>query len=363
MHSSPSQRFVSVDALRGLTVAVMIFVNDPGDWSHIFGPFGHAAWHGCTPTDLIFPTFLFLVGVSLALAGGPKLDNAVDTAALQRSWWWRAARIIALGWLLAGIAVLTLPSSPGDTVPWRPMGILPRIGICFGLGGWLYLHLATKARWFVYAGLLLVYGGLLLWWGDLTRDHSLPSRVDALVLGHFAYHYDAATGVGFDPEGLLSTLGALSNTVLGALCGDWLRRRQLRPIVLTGAAFIAAGLLLHWKVLPLNKNLWTPPFALFTGGISALALAAVHTLVDRLGVPPIGRRFGVNAITVYTGSILLLCLLDGTPLHAWLYSHLFDPMIPALGAKAVSHVYALSEVLFWWLIVLWMDIKRIRLSI
>lgn len=363
MQSSPSQRFVSVDALRGLTVAAMIFVNDPGDWSHIFGPFGHAAWHGCTPTDLIFPTFLFIVGVSLALAGGPKLDHPAELAGLQRSWWWRALRIVALGWLIAGIAVLTLPAPPGESVPWRPMGILPRIGICFGIVGFLYLHLAARARWFVYAGLLAVYGALLLWWGDLTKDHSLPSRVDALVLGHFAYHYSDATGLGYDPEGLMSTLGALSNTLLGTLCGDWLRRRQLKPIVMVGAAFVTAGLLLHWKLLPMNKSLWTPPFALFSGGFSALALAAVQALIDRFDAPPLGQRFGVNAITVYAGGILLLCLLDGTPLHAWFYARIFDPLIPAVGAKIVSHLYALAQVLFWWLVVMWMDKRRWRLSI
>ncbi|MEK8033629.1 heparan-alpha-glucosaminide N-acetyltransferase domain-containing protein [Ideonella sp. DXS29W] len=363
MHSSSSQRFVSVDALRGLTVATMIFVNDPGDWSHIFGPFGHAAWNGCTPTDLVFPTFLFIVGVSLSLAGGPTLDQRADTTALQRSWWWRSLRIVALGWLLAAIAVWSLPASPNDPVPWRPMGILPRIGLCFGLGGWLYLHLAARTRWLVYAGLLTVYGGLLLWWGDLTRDHSLPSRVDALLLGHFAQHYDPATGLGFDPEGFLSTLGALSNTVLGTLCGDWLRRRRVAPIVQVGLGLAVTGLVLHWALMPMNKSIWTPPFALFSGGFSALALALVHTLVDRYGVPPLGRRFGVNAITAYTGGILMVCLLDGTPLHAWLYGHLFDSLIPALGAKVVSHLYALSEVLFWWLVMWWMDSRRIRLSI
>ncbi|HJV71385.1 acyltransferase family protein [Ideonella sp.] len=358
-----AQRFVSVDAMRGITVGAMIFVNDPGDWSHVFGPFGHASWHGCTPTDLIFPTFLFIVGVSLALAGGPRLETGGDVAALQRAWWWRSLRIVLLGWALAAVAVLSLPNSSVDPVPWRPLGVLPRIGICFGLVGWLYLHSAARTRWLVYAMLLASYGALLSWWGDLTRDHSLPSRVDARVLGAFAYHYNPATGLGYDPEGLLSTLGALSNTVLGALCGDWLRRRALRPIVIAGAVLVAAGLLLNRVWMPMNKALWTPPFALFSGGFSALALVLVHTLVERWHVPPYGRRFGVNAITAYAGSILMVCLLDGTPLHRWLYDHAFDPLIPLLGAKPVSHLYAALQLLFWWGVVWWMDKRRIRLSI
>jgi len=366
MEPSPpgAQRLVSVDAMRGITVGAMIFVNNPGDWSHIFGSvFGHAYWHGCTPTDLIFPAFLFLVGVSIALAGGPRLDSGTGIATLQRSWWWRALRIVALGWVLAAVAVFSLSNSSGEPVPWRPLGVLPRIGICFGLVGWLYLHAAGRARWLVWAALLAGYGALLAWWGDLTRDHSLPSRVDAAVLGSFAYHYDPVTGLGYDPEGIVSTLGALSNTVLGTLCGDWLRRRQLRPIVATGVVLVAAGLLLHRSWMPMNKALWTPPFALFSGGFSALALVLVHTLVERWHVPPLGRRFGVNAITAYAGSILMVCLLDGTPLHAWLYANVFDELIPVLGAKPASHLYAALQVLFWWAVVFWMDKRRIKLSI
>ena len=376
-------RFVSVDAMRGLTVAAMIFVNNPGDWSHIFGPFGHASWHGVTPTDIIFPTFLFIVGVSLALAAGPKLEAGADMAALQRAWWWRALRIVLLGWVLAAIAVAMLPTAPDDPIPWRPLGVLPRIGICFGLVGWFYLHSSSRLRWWAFAGLLAVYAALLIAWGDLTRDHSLPSRVDALLLGHFAYHYNGATGLGYDPEGILSTLGALASTLFGTQCGDWLRRQQLRPIVLTGAGFAAAGLLLHWAWvlpggsrwappaalhaalgwLPINKALWTPPFVLFAGGLSALALVVVHGLIEEWHLPPIGRRFGVNAITAYAGSILMVCLLDGTPLHGWIYGHDLAWMIPYVGEKVPSHLYALMNVLVFWLIVYWMDRRRIKLSI
>ena len=356
-------RFASVDAMRGITVAAMIFVNNPGDWSHIWGPFGHAWWHGCTPTDLIFPTFLFIVGVSLALAGGPKIEGGADLAELQRAWWWRALRILLLGWVLAAVAVFALPNSPDDPVPWRPMGVLPRIAICFGLAGWLYLHASGRTRWAIYAALLAGYGALLAWWGDLTRDHSLPSRVDAIVLGPFAYHYNMKTGLGYDPEGILSTLGALSNTLLGTACGDWLRRRRPVPILATGAGFVLAGLLLHHFWMPMNKALWTPPFALFSGGFSAVALVLVSTLVEGYRWPPLGRRFGVNAITAYAGSILMVCLLDGTPLHAWFYEHFLGSLIPSLGAKVVSHVYAAVQVLFWWLVVCWMDRRRIRVSI
>lgn len=356
------ERLDSVDALRGLTVAAMIFVNSPGDWSHLWWPFAHAEWHGCTPTDLIFPTFLFLVGVSLALAGGPRRDAGGDLAALQRAWWWRAGRILLLGWLLAGAIALAF----GTT--WRPLGVLQRIAICFAAVGWLYLHTAPRTRWIAWSLLLMGYGLLLQAGGDLGRDTSLPSRVDAWLLGPLAYRYDAATGLGYEPEGLLSTLGALASTLLGAACGDWLRRRQRRPIVLTGLACTVAGLGLHLTWLPMNKALWTPPFVLFTGGLSALALAAAHTLVDRQGWPPIGRRFGINAITAYAGSMLMVCVLGGVlvqgrSLQAGLYEQGFGWMQPRLGAAAASHAWALGQVVFWWLVLRWMDARRLRISI
>jgi predicted acyltransferase len=263
------------------------------------------------------------------------------------------------------------------------MGVLPRIGICFGLVGWFYLHSSRRLRWWTYAGLLVGYGALLLAWGDLSRDHSLPSRVDALLLGHFAYHYNGATGLGYDPEGIISTLGALASTLLGVQCGEWLRGRQLRAIALTGTGLLLAGLLLHWcwvtpgsghaaapaplhaalGWLPMNKALWTPPFAMFAGGFSALMLVAVHLLIERLHMPPIGRRFGVNAITAYAGSILMVCLLDGSPLHGWIYQGLLALTGTGTDPRVPSHLYALLNVLFFWLVVWWMDKRRIKFSI
>ncbi len=362
--ASPSfRRYSSIDAGRGLTIGAMIFANNPGDWSHVLGPFSHAQWHGCSLIDVGFPTFLFLVGVSLALAGGPRVDAGSDLRALQRAWWWRALRLLLLGWALAAVAVWALPQPEASAVPWRPMGILPRIAICFAAVGWVYLRTTERTRIALYGGLLLGYG-LLLWLdGDLSPERSLPSRVDAWLLGPFAYRYDPVTGLGFDPEGFLSTLGALSNTLLGALCGDWLRRGQWRRILWAGLVLLVAGYALHRGVMPMNKKLWTPSFAVFAGGFSAVALVVVHQLFDVRGWPPIGRRFGVNAITAYTGSILLLCLLDGTPLHAWLYEPLAAALAPYARPAVASHLYALAQVLFWWLVLWWMDRRRMRLSI
>ncbi|MEK8033628.1 heparan-alpha-glucosaminide N-acetyltransferase domain-containing protein [Ideonella sp. DXS29W] len=361
MNRPPSPRLDSVDALRGLTVAMMIFVNDPGDWSHLWWPFEHAEWHGCTPTDLIFPTFLFLVGVSLALAGGPKLDAAADVTGLQRAWWWRSLRILLLGWGLAALTAFSFDQH------MRLLGVLQRIALCFGLVGWLYLHTSSRQRWLTLAGLLGGYGLLLALGGDLGRDGSLPSRVDVALLGPWSYRYDAATGLGYEPEGLLSTLGAAASTLWGTLCGDWLRRRESRSIMAAGVTAALAGVALStWQ--PMNKALWTPAFVLFTGGVAALALVALHTAIDRRGAPPIGRRFGVNAITAYAGSMVMTCVMYGV---SWqgrsLHEHLFDAgfswISPLGGPEAASHAWALVQVGFWWGVLRWMDARRIRISI
>jgi predicted acyltransferase len=354
-------RLDSVDALRGLTVALMIFVNDPGDWAHLWWPFEHAEWHGCTPTDLVFPTFLFIVGVSLALAGGPKLDAGVDVAALQRAWWWRALRIVLLGWVLAALIAFSFGHW------WRPFGVLQRIGICFGVVGWLYLHASPRLRWGLLAALLTGYGLLLASGVDLGRDTSLPSRVDAMLLGRFAYRYDAATGLGYEPEGLLSTLGALATTLFGTACGDWLRRGERRPIIIVGVATVLAGLALNASQ-PMNKALWTPAFVLFTGGIAALALVLLHTAIDRHRAPPIGRRFGVNAITAYAGSMVMVCLMyglkwDGRSLHGHLFDAGFGWIVPHFGPEAASHAWALAQVAIWWAVLRWMDARKLRISI
>ena len=306
MNAPRPQRLDSVDALRGLTVAAMIFVNDPGDWSHLWWPFEHAEWHGCTPTDLVFPTFLFIVGVALALAGGPKLDAGSDLAPLQRAWWGRALRILLLGWALAALIAFSFGHH------WRPFGVLQRIAVCFGLVGWLYLHVSPRVRWGLLAVLLVGYGLLLSSGADLGRDTSLPSRVDATLLGPFAYRYDAATGLGYEPEGLLSTLGALATTLFGAACGDWLRRRERRPIVLAGLVATLAGVALHAVWQPMNKALWTPALVLFTGGLAG-ASSILAAGAEVTGRPRLARSAKIGALAAITTSAAALVHDLGRP--------------------------------------------------
>lgn len=352
------RRFASVDALRGITVAMMLLVNNPGDWSHAYAPLKHATWNGCTPTDLIFPTFLFIVGVSIALGIVPRLQRGVAHAPQRRAIVQRALRIVALGLTLHVVAWLTL-----HLAYFRPWGVLQRIGLCYLAAALLTLRLRARGQWAVIAALLIGYWALLAASGDTAEWTNLASRVDTAMLGPHAYQFDPATGLGHDPEGLLSTLPALATTLLGVRAGAWLRAGEVRRIAIAGALLLGAGA--AWSLmLPFNKNLWTSSYVLWAGGWAMLALGAAHVLIDRRGWPALGRRFGVNAIAAYAGAALMVYV------SAWLgwvepiYRVTFaNWMTPLFGPTLPSLAFAIAFVALWWAVVYAMDRRGWRISL
>ena len=347
--SVASARFASVDALRGLTVASMLLVNTPGDWSHVYAPLLHAEWHGVTPTDLVFPFFLFIVGVSIALGVVPRMQAGVERKVLVRAVLWRATKIIALGMALHLLAFWLL-----DRPQFRPWGVLQRIGLCFAAGGMIALYLKPRLQWTVVVTTLLGYWALLAPWGYAPFEH-LPARVDTALSGHWLYQWDPATGRGQDPEGLLSTLPAIATTLLGLRAGEALRAGAMKPLAVAGVLAVALGL--GWAPLfPLNKALWTSSYVLFTAGCATLALAACHLLVDRRGWPALGRRFGINAIAAYVGAAVMTYVLLGTGWMGPIYQVGFAGwMTPRFGPCVPSLAFALAFVGVWWLVVRLMD--------
>ncbi|MEO8365293.1 MAG: heparan-alpha-glucosaminide N-acetyltransferase domain-containing protein [Pseudoxanthomonas sp.] len=345
-----AQRFASVDALRGLTVAAMLLVNDPGDWGHVYAPLLHSEWNGCTPTDLVFPLFLFIVGVSIALGIVPRVESGADSAILRRAVLVRAAKIIGLGLVLHALAFWLLDK------PWfRPWGVLQRIGLCFAVAGLLALVTRARAQWLLIAALLLGYWALLAAGGSYAPWDNLASRIDTAMLGAMVYQFDPLTGRGHDPEGLLSTLPAIATTLLGLRAGDWLRRGQTPRLLL--AATVALVLGLAWsQAFPFNKNLWTSSYALWTAGWAMLMLALCHELIDGRKWPAVGRSFGVNAIAAYAGSAFMVYVFAALgwwdPIYRlgfsnWMTPH-FGPYLPSLA-------FALAFVGFWWVVVRGMD--------
>jgi predicted acyltransferase len=355
MSAAPSARLGSIDALRGITVAAMLLVNSPGDWSAVFAPLRHSDWHGCTPTDLVFPFFLFLVGVSMAFSVAPRALDASVRPTLARGVLERALRILVAGALLHLLIWWAL-----DTHHFRIWGVLQRIAVCAALVGLLAVYARLHVQAGVLVGLLVGYTVLLLGLGDLAPWTNPASRLDTALFAPWIYQWHADTGLGHDPEGLLSTLGALASTTLGLLAGALLRSGRAVALAGVGAATAVLGLLLA-IVLPLNKQLWTPSYVLWTGGLAALALWLAHVLIDQKGWPAWGRRFGVNAITAYLGASVMSVALLATGAWGWVWQQLAAAMPGAL--ELASMLQALAFVTLWWGVAWWLDRRRIYLKI
>jgi predicted acyltransferase len=370
-------RLTSLDVFRGATVAAMILVDNAGDWEKTYAPLLHAKWHGWTPTDLVFPFFLFIVGVSITLSLGRRRDST-PRRELERGIWRRSALLF-----LVGLAVNWFPYY---TVVWsraRIPGVLQRIAVVYLVSALAYLRLGPRARAVLAATLLVGYGLVLRFVpapgalaGDLSPEHNVAFAVDRFILGAHVWRYSPGPG---DPEGILSTLGAIVSCLAGLAAGDWLRGARtraegLRGLLAWGAATVAAGLLLdRWQ--PINKNLWTPAYVLFTTGAALLCLSALRLVDERPRAPRWTRPFtvfGVNAILAFVGIAILARLLaviklaepaaaSGTiSLQKWLYGRVFTPYLPDYVA---SLAWALANVALWLAVLAWLDRRRIYLKI
>jgi len=356
------ERLVSVDAFRGATVAAMILVNNPGDWGHIYWPLEHAVWNGWTPTDLIFPFFLFLVGVSLAFSS----RDTTRAAAV------RALKIFGLGFFMA-----FYPRFNIFTV--RIPGVLFRIALCYFAAFLIRKHFRPTGVAAIAAGCCLGYwflmtvvpvpGGIA---PNLEPGTNLGAWLDRLIFGPHLW----VTSKTWDPEGLLSTLPALGTTLFGCLAGSLFRagleaRDIIRRLVITGFVMTIAGL--AWStVFPINKSLWTSSYVLFTAGLASLILAAFYWIADVRGEKTVMKPmviYGVNAIVVFVASGLLAKTMgliklpfEGSAVssQAFIYKTMF---LSWLAPKNASLGYAIANVLFWYAILWWMDRRGIHVKV
>ena len=352
-------RIQSIDALRGLTVAAMLVVNDAGDWGHVYPWIEHADWFGCTFADFIFPFFMLIVGVSISLAYGDKIDEGTDKQSLARAILLRGLRIFLLGIFLHLVASWTLHGRE-----FRLLGVLQRIGICFAAVGLLTVYVRNaRTQWLIFGCVLLGYWAVLMLFGPLTPDVNLADYIDTHLLGSLAYVFDPITGKAHDPEGILSTLPSMATVLLGVRAGSWLRAGQRQHLVLAGAAAVIAGGI--WAIaFPLCKQLWTSSFVLWTGGFGLLAIAAVHYLIDVRGLPAVGRSLGINAITAYAGSWLATCALEGSGIMQPLYATVFEkPLLSSFGPFVPSLAFALAFAAVFWIAMGYMQKRGWRIAI
>ena len=360
------ERLLSLDVFRGLTVAAMLLVNNPGTWSAVYDPLEHAEWHGWTPTDLIFPFFLFIVGVSMAYSLLPRLERGEAPGRLFGRAAKRAAILVGLGLLLAAFPYYDL-----DPAHLRFPGVLQRIGLAFLLASAMVLFTRPRVQAAAAAALLLGYWAAMTLVpvpgygaGNLGKEGNLAAFVDRAVLGTDHLWSQSRT---WDPEGLLSTLPAVATVLLGVFAGRWMRSarpasERLVGLFLAGNAAVVAGLV--WDAaFPINKNLWTSSYVLFTAGLAMHSLAVCYWLVDVRG----RRRwampfawFGMNAIFAFFFSgvmarLLYLIKIDGRTIKDVIFAGGFDSWLPAHDA---SLAFALCFVALWTAIVWAMHRRR-----
>lgn len=354
-----AQRLVSLDAFRGATMAFMILVNTPGDGGHVYWPLEHAEWHGWTPTDVVFPSFLWIVGVAITLSLGRRLARGDSRGALFSQAARRAAILFALG-----VLVYVYPAF--DLSTQRILGVLQRIAICYFAAVAIFLttRLRGQIAWII--SLMAVYWLLMAFApvpgygaGRLDVEGNFAHYIDRIVLGAHNYRQTRT----WDPEGIVSTLPAIATCLLGLLAGHILSLRRTvgeRAIRLIGlgAVLLAAGLVCNtW--LPINKKLWTDSFTLFMAGLDFVLFAGFLWLVDGLGwrraVKPL-VIMGMNAIVIYLASEFLDEGLGWirwsgaggkVSLRAWIYDHVFAGLASPYNA---SLLYAIAYVLVLYLL-------------
>lgn len=385
--TEPKQRLLSLDFFRGLTVAAMILVNNPGSWGHIYAPLEHAEWNGCTPTDLIFPFFLWIVGVSIAFAMiGSKADPSTHRLTIIKAVK-RGVILYLLGFFLAIFGKIMAVIIDGKSLleafqTVRILGVLQRIGIVFIISSIIFLKASNKTIFRIFILVLAVYWALMTFvpvpgigYPNMEKETNLAAWIDRGILTEA---HTWASSKTWDPEGVLSTLPAVGTCLFGILVGVWMRRKDVDNstkvawLFTTGIGTVILGLL--WDLqFPINKSLWTSSFVLYTGGLASVGLALCYWLIDVQGYKKITTPFvvyGVNAITVFFLAGLMPRLLnlvkitnaDGTKsaLLEKFYATCFTPFFSPVNA---SLVWAISYVLGFYVLLYFMYKKNIIIKV
>lgn len=374
LQALPPGRYLSLDVFRGITVTGMILVNNPGSWSYVYPPLLHARWHGWTPTDLIFPFFLFIVGVAMVFSFEKyRADLVQKRGPLYRKILRRTVLLFLIG-LGLNLIPIDLPEGYNwfrDTLAnVRIMGVLQRIAVVYLITALISLNASDRAVWKWGSALLAGYwllmrlvpfpvtldGQRFIKRGVLDEGINLAAYVDNLVLhGHT---WIKAEPFHYDPEGLLSTIPAVVTCLAGVLVGRWIRQpidghRKAAELFFAGCLAIVAGYVLHLG-FPINKQLWSPSYVVFTAGMACLFLACCMVAIDlkawvRWSTPFV--IFGTNALAyfVFAGIVGRLLLLprvgpEQVRLKAWIYQTWFQP---AFGSYMGSLAFAITYILFW----------------
>lgn len=370
------KRFTALDVFRGMTICLMIIVNTPGNYATTYSPLLHASWHGFTPTDLVFPSFLFAIGNAMSFV--MKKWKLLKPSKVLIKILKRSAIIFLLGFLMYWYPFVKVDSA--NTISSFPLsetrifGVLQRIAICYLIASLMIWYLKPKVNLILSGLILFGYWGLLYLFGEsgqeLTLSGNAVLKLDLLLFGeNHLYHGE---GIAFDPEGLLSTLPAIVNIIGGYFAGVFIQKKgvsfeSISKLLLIGVLLTVIGYL--WDLsFPVNKKLWTSSFVVLTIGLDCILIAGIMYTVEfykRKKWTRFFEIFGKNPLFIYLLSeILLISMLtvhmaDGATLFAYIYTHFFA----YAGAYLGSFLYALSFMLLCWSVGWWLDKRKIYIRV
>ena len=386
MNQSAKARMQSLDVFRGITIFMMIFVNNPGSWNYMYSPFKHAEWNGWTPTDAIFPFFIFIMGVSIVWAFTKKMDAGVENKQLYKEIVSRSCKLFALGLFLNLLSInLFAPDYHWVTdslFKVRVMGVLQRLALVYAVTSFLFLKVSPATFIKISISVLLLYWLALFYapfsvvinntsinlTGCLEPGKNFAAFIDNIVLGANHVYVTQNTLIPYDPEGVLSTFPAIVSCMIGVLTGLYLKNNtsfshQITTLFIWGSSFIVIGKIFdYW--LPINKTIWSPSYVIFMAGFSLVFLAICMYLFDKRkpnALATFFNVFGMNAIFFFMFSgvlarLILMIKVDDIRLRDWLFTHFFSPVF---GNMAGSLMFSVVFMLISYLVLSWMYRRKI----
>ncbi|GMQ28337.1 acyltransferase family protein [Algoriphagus confluentis] len=371
-----SNRYLALDVLRGMTIAFMIIVNTPGDWGNLYGPLAHADWHGFTPTDLVFPTFLFVVGNAMSFALKKLKD--MSPGQFYKKVFKRAFLIFLIGWLLNAFPFFDYNEAGKiafiDLSEVRLLGVLQRIALCYLLAALTLYWGGEKGGWIFSGAALIIYWPIMYFFGDATDPYSLTGnaqiKLDLALIGEKRMYM--GEGIPFDPEGILSTLTSTVNVIAGFMVGKFIQKngntlKTVQSLVILGVFSIALSY--FWDIFfPINKKIWTSPYVLLTVGWDLSLLGFLVFVVEIRkwsGWTYFFQAFGRNPLILYVLSGVVISVFSMIPvgessLQGWIYSSFYTSW---LSPKNASFLFAISYMLLIWVIGYGMDKRKIYIKV
>jgi len=370
-----NKRYLALDVLRGITIAFMIIVNTPGSWSSLYAPLAHASWHGFTPTDLVFPTFLFVVGNAMSFS--MKKMQLMDGSAFYIKVFKRTFLIFLIGWLLNAFPFVEFTESGTsfiDLSEVRTFGVLQRIALAYCFAALVLYWGGERFGWIFGGAALILYWAIMYFFGEGSDPYALETnaaiRLDLAVIG--ADRMYGGEGIPFDPEGILSTLPAIVNVLAGYMAGKAIQKwgntiETVKRLLIAGVILVAGAYV--WDLgFPINKKIWTSSYVLLTVGWDLILIAGLILIIEvwkKVKWTYFFEVFGRNPLILYVLSGVIITLffiikIGDQSLQGYIYQRVFTSW---LSPKNASFMFAISYMLLIWLIGLWMDKRKIYIKV